>query len=142
MTAHPQLNASLTCHACGGVMERDARPTAISYKGETMTIDLPGWYCASCGEAVLSANDMAVSDQALHEIKLRVEGLLAPEEVRNIRKHLKLSQRKAGAILGGGPRAFQKYESGITLVSRPMSNLLRLLDHDPARLKELGEESG
>jgi HTH-type transcriptional regulator/antitoxin MqsA len=57
--------------------------------------------------------------------------------VRAIRLRLKLSQRKAGEILGGGPRSFQKYESGEVLVSRPMTQLLRLLERDPKRLKEL-----
>jgi DNA-binding transcriptional regulator YiaG len=50
---------------------------------------------------------------------------------------LRLSQRKAGELLGGGPRAFQKYESGEVMVSAAMSNLLRLLDKDPRRVKEL-----
>jgi len=48
-----------------------------------------------------------------------------------------LSQRRAGEVLGGGPRAFQKYESGKQAVSVPMSNLLRLLARDPSRLREI-----
>jgi len=48
-----------------------------------------------------------------------------------------LSQRKAGELLGGGPRAFQKYESGKQAVSVPMNNLLRLLSNDPSRLHEI-----
>jgi HTH-type transcriptional regulator/antitoxin MqsA len=50
-----------------------------------------------------------------------------------------LSQRRAGEILGGGPRVFQKYESGEQQVSAPMANLLRLLARDPHRLDELLE---
>ena len=37
---------------------------------------------------------------------------LAPEEIRAIRERLGLSQVEAGELLGGGPRAFTKYESG------------------------------
>jgi hypothetical protein len=40
-------------------------------------------------------------------------------------------------LLGGGLRSFQKYESGKVAVSVPMSNLLRLLSVDPARIEEL-----
>jgi len=54
-----------------------------------------------------------------------------------IRERLQLSQRRAGELLGGGPRAFQKYESGSQQVSVPMTNLLRLLAKDPKRLAEL-----
>jgi HTH-type transcriptional regulator/antitoxin MqsA len=50
---------------------------------------------------------------------------------------LGLSQRKASELLGGGPRAFQKYESGTQALSVAMSHLLRLLAKDPARLREL-----
>jgi HTH-type transcriptional regulator/antitoxin MqsA len=85
--------------------------------------------------------DMEVVDRAIVELKAEVQGVLKPDEVRAIRLRLKLSQRKAGEILGGGPRAFQKYESGEVLVSRPMTQLLRLLSGDPRRLKELVRRS-
>ena len=42
-------------------------------------------------------------------------------------KRLRISQRKAGEILGGGPRSFHKYENGDVVVSRSMANLLYLL---------------
>ena len=37
---------------------------------------------------------------------------IAPEEIRAIRERLGLSQAEAGKLLGGGPRAFTKYEAG------------------------------
>ena len=44
---------------------------------------------------------------------------------------------QAGLLLGGGKRAFQKYENGDVLPSRAISNLLRLLSNNPALLKTL-----
>ena len=44
---------------------------------------------------------------------------------------LGLSQTAAGEIIGGGPRAFQKYEAGDLLPSRAISSALILLDHNP-----------
>ena len=70
-------------------------------------------------------------------LKAEVDGILTPEGVSRIRRKLGLSQRRAGALLGGGPRSFQKYESGTDWVTRSMSNLLLLLDRDPTRLSEL-----
>lgn len=55
---------------------------------------------------------MKASDRALNRMKAQTEGLLFPEEIRRIRKKLHLTQEAAGQIIGGGPRAFQKYESG------------------------------
>jgi HTH-type transcriptional regulator/antitoxin MqsA len=74
------------------------------------------------------------------ELKAEVDEVLGPTQVAEVREKLGLSQRKAGELLGGGPRAFQKYESGKQAVSVPMSNLLRLLDRDPRRLREIAPD--
>jgi HTH-type transcriptional regulator/antitoxin MqsA len=73
----------------------------------------------------------------LNRIKARSEGLLESEDIRRIRKKLHLSQEAAGLMIGGGPRAFQKYESGDLLPSRAISSALVLLDHDPNALSVL-----
>ncbi|MBE9038113.1 type II TA system antitoxin MqsA family protein [aff. Roholtiella sp. LEGE 12411] len=64
---------------------------------------------------------------------------LKPKEIRRIRKKLHLTQVEAGELIGGGPRAFQKYEAGDLLPSRAISNALVLLDHDPSSLTILKE---
>ena len=48
-----------------------------------------------------------------------------------------LNQVDAGELIGGGPRAFQKYEAGDLLPSRAISSALALLDHDPKALQVL-----
>ena len=83
---------------------------------------------------------MRILDQALNELRAEADGLPTPKDVQRIRRRLKLSQRKAGELLGGGPRAFKKYESGEVVVSKPMANLLQLLDRDPSRLKEIARK--
>ena len=80
---------------------------------------------------------MEVSDRALNRLKARSEGLLEPEEISRIRKKLGLSQDAAGQMIGGGPRAFQKYENGDLMPSRAISSALSLLDHDPKALTVL-----
>jgi HTH-type transcriptional regulator/antitoxin MqsA len=114
----------------------------ISYKGQSATIDMPGWYCDESGESIHTAEDTKVSDKALKELKAQVEHVLNPYEVRRIRKYvLKLTQREAAAILGGGINAFQKYESGQTILSHAMSNLLRVLERHPEEAQKLKEEN-
>jgi HTH-type transcriptional regulator/antitoxin MqsA len=83
-----------------------------------------------------------VSDRALKELKLQVENLLKPPEVKRIRKDvLRLTQREASAIFGGGINSFQKYESGETVLSHAMSNLLRVLERHPEEAEKLKEEN-
>lgn len=128
---------NIVCHACGGAMLRDVRPNQITYKGHSVSVEQPGWYCQNCDEVVFEGADAEPTEQAFVRLKAEVDGILTPTDVTRIRRKLGLSQRRAGAVLGGGPRSFQKYESGTDWVTRSMANLLRLLDRDPARLKEL-----
>src|ERR1700736_5034720 len=62
---------------------------------------------------------------------------LAPDDIRRIRETLGLSQVEAGELLGGGPRAFTKYESGTNKPSASVANLLRTIDANPAALSVL-----
>jgi HTH-type transcriptional regulator/antitoxin MqsA len=120
-------------------MHRSVRPMTLTYKEKSVTFDMPGWYCNDCEESIHTGKDMKVSDRMLNRLKARSEGLLTPEEIRRIRKKLRLSQESAGLLIGGGPRAFQKYETGDLLPSRAISSALVLLDHDPEALAVLKE---
>lgn len=131
MTANP------LCPKTGAPMRRAVRPMTLTYKEESITFDMPGWYCGDCEESIHTGKDMKVSDRMLNRLKARSEGLLGPEEIRRIRKKLRLSQETAGLLIGGGPRAFQKYENGDLLPSRAVSSALVLLDHDPGALAVL-----
>lgn len=125
------------CPECGSKMTFKAKTDELEYKGHTTKIRTKGWWCDSCGEGILDSEALKASERAFLALKAEVDGLLSPEEVASIRKRLGLSQRRAGELLGGGPRAFQKYEAGQVMVSAPMNNLLRLLDRDPKRMEEL-----
>ena len=70
-------------------------------------------------------------------LKARAERLPGAEDIRRIRKKLRLTQVQAGEIIGGGPRAFQRCESGDVLPSRAISSALALFDHNPDGLSVL-----
>ena len=131
MTANP------VCPKTGAPMRRGARPLTLTYKEESITFNMSGWYCDDCQESIHTGQDMKVSDRMLNRLKARSEGLLGPEDIRRIRNKLHLTQENAGRLIGGGRRAFQKYESGDLLPSRAVSSALVLLDHDPGALAVL-----
>jgi HTH-type transcriptional regulator/antitoxin MqsA len=131
MTTNP------VCPKTGAPMHHDMRPMTLTYKNESITFDMPGWYCDECDKSIHTGKDMKVSDRMLNLLKARSEGLLEPGVIRRIRKKLHLSQETAGLLIGGGPRAFQKYESGDILPSRAVSSALVLLDHAPDALAVL-----
>jgi HTH-type transcriptional regulator/antitoxin MqsA len=132
----PQVKTQ-PCPECGSAMQYEKHDDVLEYLGKRRTIKTLGWWCTRCDEAILTGEPLVRHERAFLELKAVVDGVLGPQEVANAREKLGLSQRKAGEVLGGGPRAFQKYESGKQSVSTPMSHLLRLLENDPSRLAEL-----
>ena len=62
---------------------------------------------------------------------------LEPDEIRAIREGLGLSQVEAGELLGGGPRAFTKYEAGVIRPRASVVRLLRVLEANPDALPSL-----
>ena len=125
------------CPSCGeNTLVRRSRKKRYSYKGFQYEIDQPGLYCDNCKEVFLTPQDMKISDEALRNCRRRVEGFLSPPEIKEIRGMLGLSQKGAGKLFGGGPRAFSKYERGETLQSKTLDQLLRLL-----RSRKIGLDS-
>jgi len=68
-----------------------------------------------------------------------VDRLLTSTEIRSVRAKLKLSQKRAGEIFGGGPMAFSKYERGQAIQSRSTDILLHLLAASKITLGDIEE---
>ena len=126
-----------SCPECGDLMRYEKHDDVLVYKGQSRTIKTLGWWCTKCDEAILTGEPLVAHEKAFQQFKAEVDGVLGPAEVARIRAALGLSQRKASELLGGGPRAFQKYEAGTQALCVAMSHLLRLLAKDPSRLREL-----
>jgi transcriptional regulator with XRE-family HTH domain len=56
--------------------------------------------------------------------------------IRAIREVCGLSQREAARVFGGGPKAFEKYESGEVATSSSMTRLLLLAARRPDLFKK------
>jgi HTH-type transcriptional regulator / antitoxin MqsA len=121
----------------GEILTRGVRPFVVTYKGESITVDLPGYYSASSDEGVLIGDDMRVTDEALRILKERTDGLPSPATIKRIRAKLKLSQREAGALFKVGENAFDKYERGLITPSGPTVQLIKMLDRHPELVDEL-----
>jgi HTH-type transcriptional regulator/antitoxin MqsA len=121
----------------GEVLHRDTRRFTVSYKGQSVDVDLPGYYPDGPGEAVHIGADLQVVDDALRALRQQIDGIPTPAGIRALRKKLKLSQRKAGQLFGVGERAFDKYERGQILPSGPAARLMQLLDRHPELVSEM-----
>lgn len=128
-----------SCPACGSSkMLQGVRTQTVEYGGlVSPPYEQPGLWCEMCNEGLLSFKEMEVGTREMHKLKAQVEGLLQPSDVKRVRRKLGLTQKEAGLILGGGQNAFQKYESAEVVTSQAISNLLRVLEHDPSALEVL-----
>jgi len=114
------------------------RNVTRNFEGTPLTIpDVDGWLCQVCGEVEFADADSAQRFfEQVSELQQRERKRLAVE-LKAIRRRLKLTQRQAAELFGGGANAFSDYERGTTRPARSTVLLLQLLDHHPELLQEL-----
>lgn len=116
----------------GKTLRRDVRTQTVSFGSMTRAVKVPGWYPEDDTDSIHSGADLAESDRVFRELKAEYAS-----HVRKVRKKLNLTQEEAGRIIGGGRRAFQKYESGATPPSDAAVGLIELLHRHPEDLEFL-----
>jgi HTH-type transcriptional regulator/antitoxin MqsA len=118
----------------GETLRRGVRRQTVRYGSLARQLDVPGWYPEGGGEGIHIGADLAESDAVYRELRDDYA-----KRVRAVRKRLKLSQEEAGRIIGGGKRAFQKYESGATPPSDAAVGLIEILSRHPEEVETLRE---
>jgi HTH-type transcriptional regulator/antitoxin MqsA len=116
----------------GKTLRRDVRTRVVTFGSMSRAVETPGWYPDDDSDSIHSGADLAQSDRAFQDLKAAYSA-----HVRKVRKQLNLTQEEAGRIIGGGRRAFQKYESGATPPSDAAVGLIELLHRHPEDLEFL-----
>lgn len=120
-------------------MVRAVRDVARDFRGQTVTIAaVDGWHCPTCGEVEFASKATAKHFFAKVQNEQQTIIQSEAERVRQWRKHLGLTQKRAADLFGGGINAFSEYERGKTQPSKSTVLLLKLLDKHPELLKEIG----
>jgi HTH-type transcriptional regulator/antitoxin MqsA len=130
----------MKCPACGSAdLVRDTRDVPYTYKGESTTLPaITGGYCPACGEAVLDSKESARTSALMLEFNKQVNAsIVDPAFITSVRKKLKLDQREAAEIFGGGVNAFSRYENGKTKPPLALVKLLKVLNRHPELLDEV-----
>lgn len=116
----------------GKPLHRGTRPQVVRFGSLSRTVDVPGWYPDDDSDSLHSGTDIAASDEIYQQLRSEYAA-----HVQRVRKKLKLSQEEAGSVIGGGKRAFQKYERGAMAPSDAMVGLIEILNRHPEELATL-----
>lgn len=132
----------MKCPVCGGAeLVHDIRDVPYAYKNQHTTIPaVSGDFCSACGEVVLDSGDSDRVAAAMVAFQREVNAsYVSPDYIAQVRHKLKLTQRDAAEIFGGGVNAFSRYESGTIRPPVALVKLLRVLDKHPELLSEVRE---
>jgi HTH-type transcriptional regulator / antitoxin MqsA len=120
----------------GKTLRRGVKMTTITVDGHAFTYGQPGWWAslddAADADGQLTDDDNVIRAAARREARASAKhSTLSPLVIRAIREACGLSQQDAARVFGGGPKAFEKYESGEVAPSSSMTRLLLLAARRP-----------
>lgn len=116
----------------GKELRREVRQQTVQVGSLSRTVDVSGWYPNDDSDAIHSGADLKPMNQAFVELRGEYGAY-----VRSVRKKLKLTQEEAGILIGGGKRAFSKYERGRTPPSDAAVGLIEVLSRHPEEVATL-----
>lgn len=130
----------MKCPDCGAAdLVRATRSLQHRYKSQTTRIPrVTGDWCPACGEVVLGMDEArrvgALVDVFNREVNA---ALVDPGFIAGVRRKLRLDQREAAALFGGGVNAFSRYETGKAKPPLALVKLFEVLDRHPELLEEI-----
>jgi len=128
-----------TCMHCEtGKMALDWRTVMARLDGLTQEVsDVCGCFCDQCGEVEFADSGSAARYAAAMDDLVIERRRQRVKEVRRIRTRLKLPQKAAAEVFGGGVNAFSRYERWEVDPPRAVVKFLRVLDRHPELLDEV-----
>jgi HTH-type transcriptional regulator/antitoxin MqsA len=104
-----------------------------TYKGSSTVIkQARGKHCPRCDEFILSDTEARRVSEAMLAFNKQVNAeSVDPAFISDVRKKLKLDQKEAAAIFGGGVNAFSRYESGKAVPPVALIKLFKILNTHP-----------
>jgi putative zinc finger/helix-turn-helix YgiT family protein len=122
------------CGKCGQqAMQLATVPyaTTIEHDGRAYRVEIPALTVPQCG----NCHAISIDDEADHQISAafrREARLLAPQEIRQGRESLALTQKQFANLLGVGEATVSRWETGAQIQQRAMDRFLRVCLGSPA----------
>lgn len=128
------------CQDCGGKTARSRARLELSVNGEAVEVPgIPHLRCKDCGEAILTLEASGRLRREAHAAYREKHGLLAPEELIELREKLGISQVELGRLLHLGNNTVSRWETGRKVQSASMDSFLRVLRDVPGTAEYLSK---
>jgi putative zinc finger/helix-turn-helix YgiT family protein len=110
--------------------------TTIEHDGRAYRVEVPALTVPQCGNCqALSIDDEA--DQQISVAFRHAARLLTPEEIRQGREQLGLTQKQFANLLGVGEATVSRWETGAQIQQRALDRFLRVCLASPAAVELL-----
>jgi len=131
------------CVACGKpTLTEQVVPFEFRHGQKHATIQDCQTVCGTCG-TVSYVGEQASRHELAVAAKIReMDGLLSPDELRNIRLKYAFRQTDLEAMLSVGPKTWTRWERGKVPQSKAADTLIRVLAANPGVARDLMEQAG
>jgi HTH-type transcriptional regulator/antitoxin MqsA len=131
----------MTCVACGAAaVERTSDPVTVEFRDGCYVVDgFEYERCSACGEEYYRAGQVdAMHARAADQARLE-RGLLTPDDIRQLRLDLGLTQTALDGALGASPGTVGRWERGSVVQPAVADRLMRLLWAHPELVAEIAQ---
>lgn len=133
---------TIQCPVCGyKEMSKKVITEQFEYKGHQLEVkDYVIYQCPEREESIVDKDTLKSSGKIIRDFHREVDGLLTSSQIKKIRKSYGFTQKDFGFLLGGGEKGFARHESCAVTQSKPMDNLLKVIDKIPDAIDVLQEQ--
>jgi len=130
------------CYMCGNQADLVTGSRETTAGSRRITFEDEFYLCSNCGERFYVG---AMADETFRRAAAavrRMDGLLAPDEIREIRAIYGLSQASLEKLIKSGEKTVVRWERGTVAQNATADTLLRVLRDHPEVVARLAEQRG
>jgi HTH-type transcriptional regulator/antitoxin MqsA len=132
----------MKCYLCESEVRLVTEPRELPEGGRTVLVDDTFYRCDHCGETFYDGNMAAESFRRAAAAIRREDGLLAPEEIRELRAMYGLTQAALERLMNSGEKTVVRWERGSVAQNATADTLLRVLRDHPEVVARLASQRG
>lgn len=130
------------CSICGAPSVLVEEPITTSWQGRAVTYLDRFYRCSQCGETFYDRGMLAESYRRMAAVIRAEDGLLAPDEIVELRKKYGLTQAQLERLIGAGAKTVVRWERRSVAQNKTADTLLRVLRDHPDVVRQLAKQNG